>query len=258
MSMIDVDDFRRSGYVLIPNVYDVDLLSQMRTNIDSDLDEWSSIMTIRGRTKESGIVAHHVLTKQHWVHFLDLLEPHKFFCQLLNSVPVVSAFGVLDNCKTSEIYVHHTHVDQRFLLSTPETIMLNILIFVDDFTTETGATLLCPGSHREIQSAAPDSEIQIIGSAGSVLVWDSRLRHRAGTNTMGKNRRAISLMLTRPWLKPQFDYSDFILQNSLDVSTDKVSQLLGLKCQVPRSLDDWYPLDGVRKYLPSQDEWIPD
>ena len=69
MSMIDVDDFRRSGYVLIPNVYDVDLLSQMRTNIDSDLDEWSSIMTIRGRTKESGIVAHHVLTKQHWVHF---------------------------------------------------------------------------------------------------------------------------------------------------------------------------------------------
>ncbi len=256
--MVDTpgDEFRRDGFLLIPNVYNGDLLSKLRVNIDNDLEDWSAIMADRGRLRESGLVAHHVLTKQHWVDFLDLLEPYEFFCQLLNSLPVVSAFGVLDNCRTDQIYVHQDHIDQRFRLSTSESIMLNLLIFIDEFTPDTGATFVYPKSHLTIPSNHFDSAQQICGPAGSILIWDSRLLHRAGRNIIGRNRRAISLMLTRPWLKPQFDYSSFVIRNSMNCISDKVSQLLGLKCRVPQSLDDWYPMDGVRKYEQGQDDWL--
>ena len=256
--MLSVNEFRRDGYCLLPDVYNPSLLSKLRSLIDMDLDEWAKIMAVRGRSKESGVVAHHALTKQHWIDFIELLEPYNFYSQLLNSAPVVSAFGVLDNCKADPIYLHANHIDQRFQLSTSETIMLNILIFVDEFTVETGATWLYPGSHRDLKHVEYESAIQVVGSAGSVLVWDSRLLHRAGENLNGQHRRAISLMLTRPWLKPQFDYSDFVIRNSMQPTSDKVSQLLGLNCQVPKTLDDWYPIDGRRMYLPQQDDWISD
>ena len=256
--MLSVKEFRRDGYCLLPDVYDPSLLVKLRALIDTDLDEWAKIMTIRGRSRESGVVAHHALIKQHWIDFLDLLEPYSFYSQLLNSAPVISAFGVLNNCKTDPIYVHANHIDQRFQLSTSETIMLNILIFVDEFTVDTGATWLYPGSHREVNHVKEDSAIQVVGSARSVLVWDSRLLHRAGKNENGQHRRAISLMLTRPWLKPQFDYSDFVVRNSMTTSSDKASQLLGLKCRIPKTLADWYPIDGYRMYLPQQDDWISD
>ena len=256
--MLNVNEFRRDGYCLLPDVYDPSLLAKLRALIDTDLDEWAEIMSIRGRSRESGIVAHHALTKQHWIDFLEFFEPYSFYIQLLNSAPVISAFGVLDNCKPDPIYVHANHIDQRFQLSTSETIMLNILIFVDEFTVDTGATWLYPRSHLEIIQGKEESAIQVVGSAGSVLVWDSRLLHRAGKNQTGEHRRAISMMLTRPWLKPQFDYSDFVVRNSMKTVSDKVSQLLGLNCQVPKTLDDWYPIDGRRKYLSQQDDWIFD
>ena len=258
MLNLNVNQFRLDGYFLFHDVYSPNLLARLRTLIDMDLDEWAKIMSDRGRSKESGVVAHHALIKQHWIDFMDLLEPYDFYSQVLNSAPVVSAFGVLDNCQTESIYVHANHVDQRFRLATPETIMLNILIFVDEFTVDTGATWLYPGSHRDLKHVKDESAIQVVGSAGSVLVWDSRLLHRAGNNQSGRHRRAISLMLTRPWIKPQFDYSDFVVKNSMRSTSDKVSQLLGLKCQIPASLNDWYPIDGIRKYDSHQDDWISD
>jgi len=256
MANTTVNQFRLDGYCLFPEVYSPTLLAKLRTLIDMDLDEWAKIMSDRGRSKESGVVAHHALIKQHWIDFMDLLEPYGFYSQVLNSAPVVSAFGVLDNCKTESIYVHANHIDQRFQLSTSETIMLNILIFVDEFTVDTGATWLYPGSHRGLKQVEDESAIQVVGSAGSVLAWDSRLLHRAGENLNGQHRRAISLMLTRPWLKPQFDYSYFVIRNSMQPTSDKAAQLLGLKSRIPKTLEEWYPIDGNRIYDSHQDDWI--
>ena len=131
--------------------------------------------------------------------------------------------------------------------------MINILIFVDDFTPENGATWIYPGTH--LQTSVASSQGQMTGTSGCVLIWDSRLLHRAGVNTTGINRRAISAMITRPWIKPQFDYISNALENSLYIPNEKALQLLGGHCQLNRSLDDWYYSGEDKRYRRDQDEW---
>lgn len=248
-----VEKFRHDGYLLVKNVFDQPTMAKARVDIDRDLHKWHKIMTERGRGKEAGAVAHHVLIEQHWINFLAVLEPFDLFKKILNSQPVVNTFGVLDNSINSTIYVNNDHIDQRFIVNCNETLMINILIFVDDFTAENGATWIYPGTH--LPAPLVSGHKQMTGTSGSVLIWDSRLLHRAGANSTGTNRRAISAMLTRPWIKPQFDYMLNAQDNSLDVPNEKAMQLLGGYCQLNRSLDDWYSNDEDKRYRREQDEW---
>ena len=248
-----VDKFRNDGYLLVENVFDQTMMAAARSDIDRDLKKWDKIMREKGREKEAGSVAHHVLVEQHWVSFLAAIEPFELFKKLLNSQPVINTFGVLDNSINSAIYVNNDHVDQRFIVNCDETLMLNILIFVDDFTPENGATWIYPGTH--LQSSLDLGQKQMTGTSGSVLIWDSRLLHRAGVNSTGVNRRAISAMITRPWIKPQFDYMSNAVEKSLDIPNERAMQLLGGHCQLNRSLDDWYSNESAKRYRREQDEW---
>ena len=248
-----VEKFRRDGYLLVENVFDQLTMAEARVHIDGDLLKWNKIMREKGREHEAGSVAHHVLIEQHWINFLPKLEPFELFKKLLNSQPVINTFGVLDNSTNSAIYVNNDHVDQRFIVNCNETLMINILIFVDDFTPENGATWIYPETHRP--PSVISEQKQMTGTSGSVLIWDSRLLHRAGTNSTGVNRRAISAMITRPWIKPQFDYMSSALESSLNIPGEKALQLLGGYCQLNRSLDDWYNVGADKKYRRAQDEW---
>jgi ectoine hydroxylase-related dioxygenase (phytanoyl-CoA dioxygenase family) len=248
-----VKKFRHDGYLLVENVFDQPTMARARDDIDQDLHKWHKIMSDRGREKEAGAVAHHVLVEQHWVNFLAVLEPFDLFKKLLNSQPVINTFGVLDNSINSTIYVNNDHIDQRFIVNCSETLMINILIFVDDFTAENGATWIYPRTH--LPASVVSGQKQMTGTSGSVLIWDSRLLHRAGTNSTGKNRRAISAMITRPWIKPQFDYMSNAQDNSFDIPNEKAMQLLGGYCQLNRSLDDWYSNGPDKRYRREQDGW---
>lgn len=249
-----VNEFRADGYLLLENIFTDELMSEARSYIDSDLSKWKEIMLERGREREAGSVAHHVLVEQHWVDFLQYLEPYELFRKILNSQPVVNAFGVLDNSVNRDIYVNADHIDQRFIVKCKETLMINILIFVDEFTSDNGGTWIYPGSHLSEGNGSRD--LQIIGKSGSILIWDSRLLHRAGTNKTGVKRRAISAMMSRPWIKPQFDYASNALTKKLHFRDDKVLQLIGVKCQLNQSLDDWYSNSTIRKYERNQDDWF--
>ena len=249
-----VNEFRANGYLLLENIFAGELMNEARSYIDTDLAKWKEIMLERGRAREAGSVAHHVLVEQHWVDFLQYLEPYELFRKILNSQPVVNAFGVLDNSVNKDIYVNADHIDQRFVVKCEETLMINILIFVDEFTSENGGTWIYPGSH--IPESNGSRDIQITGKSGSMLIWDSRLLHRAGTNTTGVKRRAISAMISRPWIKPQFDYASNATTKNLHFQDDKVLQLLGIRCQLNQSLDDWYSNSTIRKYERNQDDWF--
>jgi ectoine hydroxylase-related dioxygenase (phytanoyl-CoA dioxygenase family) len=74
---------------------------------------------------------------------------------------------------------------------------LNFIWCIDDFTEETGATRMVPGSHRLNRGAASMEEIMsdtvaIEAPAGSLIVMESRVWHKTGANiTKDKKRTAI-------------------------------------------------------------------
>jgi len=87
-----------------------------------------------------------------------------------------------------------------------ECILITALWMLDDFTPENGATRVVPGSHR-ITSPLPrdlaqplarhrDEQI-IVGSAGSVLMFNGYLWHSGRRNNSNSPRRAVQMGLRR-------------------------------------------------------------
>jgi ectoine hydroxylase-related dioxygenase (phytanoyl-CoA dioxygenase family) len=73
---------------------------------------------------------------------------------------------------------------------------LNLIWCIDDFTEETGATRMVPGSHRIGRSATTEEihspTIAIEAPAGSLIAMESRVWHKTGANiTKDKKRAAI-------------------------------------------------------------------
>lgn len=89
-------------------------------------------------------------------------------------------------------------------------IHLTALFMLSDFTPETGATYVLPGSHRAGTNPTADlaldrfqplpGEIQATGPAGSLLLLDSRCWHAAAPNQSDEDRVACAVRFAPWWL----------------------------------------------------------
>ncbi|HEX3683203.1 MAG TPA: phytanoyl-CoA dioxygenase family protein [Bryobacteraceae bacterium] len=87
---------------------------------------------------------------------------------------------------------------------------LSAIIMLTDFSSENGATLIVPGTHRRSSNPTGDigvdplapypNERSATGPAGSVLVYDSRLWHAAAPNTTDTPRVALTVRYAPWWL----------------------------------------------------------
>lgn len=93
----------------------------------------------------------------------------------------------------------------------PDTLLhLSTIWMLTDFTEENGGTFVVPGSHRSdnnpsaglmanIDRDAPyPTEVQVTGSAGSVLMYDSRMWHSVAPN-LGDTPRVALIIRYAPW-----------------------------------------------------------
>ncbi len=95
----------------------------------------------------------------------------------------------------------------------PDAIMhLSTIWMLSPFSPQTGGTFVLPGSHRMnnnpsaggmegVDADAPHpAEIQVSGSAGSVLLYDSRLWHAVAPNRSDRPRVALIVRYAPWWL----------------------------------------------------------
>jgi ectoine hydroxylase-related dioxygenase (phytanoyl-CoA dioxygenase family) len=94
---------------------------------------------------------------------------------------------------------------QQFVSSRP--LSISVLCCLDPFQAETGATTVVPRSHRVEATPAVDvaaaSEIAVVATSGSCIVFDSMLVHRAGVNRSGRVRRAVNQVFALPFIAQQ-------------------------------------------------------
>jgi len=201
--------------------------------------------------------AHHVVGCDDAFHaFLthDLYD--RLIAEYFGGPFILNSFGAIDNRPVGEqSYAHGSrfHRDVR-TYSHPFKLMLNVLVMLDDFTVENGATKLVPGSHSVERRPADDELerrcVRAVGSMGSVLLFDSNLWHSAAPNHGTASRRAMTLTYTRPFMKQQLDYPR-VLGDAY--STDaRLRQILGFNARVPENLDEWFQPPESRKYQSGQ------
>jgi ectoine hydroxylase-related dioxygenase (phytanoyl-CoA dioxygenase family) len=134
--------------------------------------------------------------------------------------------------------------------SYPSPLLLNMLIMLDDFTEENGATLLLPNSHKQNKKPSnnyfDNNSISVLGKAGDIIVWNSNLYHSSGNNKTNKIRRALPITFSLPYYKQLLDYPRAIGYDKYETFNASMAQLLGYDARVADKVENWYaPVDKL-------------
>lgn len=126
-----------------------------------------------------------------------------------------------------------------FTISRP--LAIGALYCIDDFTEETGGTIVLPFSHQ-IERMPSDTFIQnhafqVTAKAGSVLLFDSMLFHRAGYNSSERIRRGVNHMFTSAILKQQINIPEALEGRFGD--DPSLRTLLGYDVVPAKSVREW-------------------
>jgi ectoine hydroxylase-related dioxygenase (phytanoyl-CoA dioxygenase family) len=101
-------------------------------------------------------------------------------------------------------FYHRDIIHQDFVSSRP--LGINLYFCLDDYNQENGGTCFIAKSHK--MDKLPDffEEVSPNVKAGSVILFDSMIYHKAGINKTNTHRYGINNMFTLPFLKQQINF----------------------------------------------------
>ncbi len=110
---------------------------------------------------------------------------------------------------------------------------VNAMWMITDFTEETGATRVVPGSHlsgEEPDASVPHKvpSVPAAGPAGTAIVFDARLWHGAAPNTSNHSRFGITTVACGPQFRALENYSRGLRPEVYDRNGPERLQKLGL------------------------------
>jgi len=242
------------GWIILDELLQTDLVDRLNADLDRAYSICREIQLKNGiDVNTDGTIHHAILFGGSNLELLDKHIPNTCIESYFGGKFILNTYGGILNMKSKESYVCKVHRDLRSF-SGEIPLMLNMLVMLDDFTLENGATYLLTGSHRVPEK--PSDEIffnnadRAVGKAGSILLFNSNLWHAAGKNKMAVARRALTMAFTRPFMKQQLDYPKAL--DNVEVLSDNLKQILGFNSRIPASLDEWYQPPEKRMYKPDQ------
>jgi hypothetical protein len=247
---------RDNGWLLLPSFLRASLVTRLARALDEVYVEQRAMQISNGVAAGAEGTVHHLPCAGGI--FLELLE-HGHGQPLLDRYfrgpYILNTYGGVVNAPGGASYVARVHRDQR-TFSGDLHLMAQLLIMLDAFTEDNGATWLLTGSHRLAEKPADDAffkeAVRAVGPAGSIVLFDSNLWHAAGANRTDRPRRALTLAFTRPFMKQQLDYPRALGYDRCNSFSPALRQLLGYNARVPASLDEWYQPPSRRMYKREQ------
>lgn len=245
------------GFAVLENIVPMPLIQRMRDELDFANEVCRRAQRDAGLENTEGTV-HHLPAIEGRRAFLEFLEENpsaKYVSRFFGGRPyVLQSMGGNFNFPEGQNYASAVHRDIRSFWG--ERLMLNTLVALDDLTTENGATWLLPGGHlmeeKPLDHDFDSIATQVTAPAGSILMWDSRLWHKAGINRTRYTRRIVTPIFTRPFYKAGFDYPRAIGYERMEGMSHELQQVLGYYARTPATFKEWYRKPEERLYRRGQ------
>lgn len=152
--------------------------------------------------------------------------------------------GIL-NRPNRENYQAKWHRDlnyQHWTSSKP--LAINALLCLDEFAHENGSTFVLPGTQHvapfPTDLFARNHEKQITAPAGSFLILDAMMFHRAGINNSNDVRRAVNHVIGLPFMAQQVDLPSALARAGQPEPVDEnIRKYLGYRWSPAVDAIDW-------------------
>lgn len=244
------------GWVVFYSVLPASLIDRLKHDLESAYSTCRATQLKNGVAENTDGSVHHLIGLGH--SFLELLEAIPLWPNVetyFGGKFILNSMGGIINKPGGKTYASNVHRDVRtYYRDKP--LMLNMLVMLDDFTQENGATHLLSGSHLFEEKPSDDVFLaqseQAVGSAGSILLFNSNIWHAAGQNRTNALRRCITPTFSRPFMKQQCDYPRVLGYDHAHALSPMMRQILGYNSRVPASLEEWYQPPEKRMFQSDQ------
>ena len=198
----------------------------------------------------------------------DLLCRDPMFGHLLEDeslqallAPLLGPSWIMYAFTSSSLPPHGTNYGNRIHVDSPRWVPgyafnVGVMWALDDFTDDNGATQVLPASHRSADTPTPEFFerhcVRLTCAAGSMILFDGRLFHRAGDNRTGAWRHALTMNACRSFMKQRFDWVRFIPAPISDALNAQARRLIGFDTRLPTSLEEFFVPEERRLYKSGQ------
>jgi hypothetical protein len=235
---------RTRGWVKFEGVLDAARVAALAADSATVYDKRRVVQVTNGVAANMEGAAHHVLGEHTSLdRFIDDLPLYDVIERHFGGKTILLNFGATLHPPGSNAYTQKPHRDVR-AYSKDYRLSLNMLVMLDDFTLENGATRLLEGSHH-VEAMPPaglfaEHAISLTGKAGDIVLFDSLVVHSAAPNLATAQRRALTLCFGRPFMKPQMDWPRFLSDDAEARLSPTARQLLGFHAKVSAGVEDYY------------------
>lgn len=245
-----------TGWFLFEDVVDAALVKELIVDLEHSYEIRRPIQIKNGVDVNTEGTAHHLLADgKSFLEFLNRAYLDEYLKTFFGGNYILNAFGGNLNRPSQLTYASNVHRDVRTYTREIKFLM-NIIVMLDDFTLDNGATYLLGGSHLKKEKPGDEEFFsradRAVGKSGSIVFWDSNIWHAAGENKTDLPRRSLSLIYSKPFMKQQFDYPRSVGYENAAGYSEEFRQIVGFNARVPASLEEWYQPPEQRFYKRDQ------
>lgn len=239
----DIAALDRDGYLIWENLLGADECAQIKETVAP----W---LAHTGRNSFEGHRTQRVYSLLSRTRVCDRLVDHPRVLAVLDRLLMdnylLSALQAI-NIQPGETAQLAHHDDGFYPIPRPREPLAAATIWaIDDFTTDNGATVLYPGSHRWGRRCPEpgDPAIPVVMPAGSCVFFVGTLWHGGGANTTDAARLAVTAQYCQPWLRPMEAFTLSISRDTAREVSDDIRRMIGYSIHPPfvGAVDGLHPL----------------
>lgn len=247
---------REDGFAVLGPLVNAEMVAVMRSAlgraIDEDLVQWSGNPWYKDHWMVHNLMARAPV----FLEFLENALMHAYLSRLLSPSCILYAYTSSSLPPEGSNLSRRIHVDAQAECLDYVT-NVGVLVALDDFTDDNGATYYLPGSHRSLD--IPDKErffrdaVRVYPKAGEAVIFNARTFHYGGLNETRRARHAITLNVCRHWMKQRFDYPRMLSAEQIASLGPTGRRFVGMDSRVPVNLEEYYVAPELRLFKSGQD-----
>jgi ectoine hydroxylase-related dioxygenase (phytanoyl-CoA dioxygenase family) len=250
------EKMKEFGWIVFEDALEEEFVNEINMYLEQAYEIRRQIQVDNGIGEQTKGTLHHLVGRNEVsIEFLARGYCDAQIRHFLDGNYILNSLGAVINIKDNHPYVQNIHRDIRSFTGSFK-VMIQMMVVLDDFTLDNGATYFLSGSHK--QDIKPGEEEfyahadRAVARKGSLILFDSNLWHAAGNNRTDQPRRALTMAFTRPFFKQQLDYPRLMGYDLAADLSPHMKQILGYNSRIPADLYEYYQPVEKRMYQPGQ------
>ncbi len=245
-----VENIKQHGYVVLEDVLSEQTCESYKSLLNRDYEKYATMYASSNATdhglnnKDREKIVYNLHNKD--IRYFDLCDHPK----VLPIIKDLLQEGSYQNSQPFNLQgfdarspgphtdAQQLHLDSNLPGQGGYPLLMVAIFMLDDFTVESGATRIVPGSHLRSDYAENnkkyDEELSVEAKKGSVLIFNGALWHGGGKKQNDASRWAVIPSYGRWFIKPAFNFSENIPAHIFEQLTDERKALLGLNSCPPK------------------------